>query len=199
MQTDPGSVRVPPGLAEVLVVLGGVAAVAGSFLDWFRVHLSVKGLGLVARTVTSRGIDGSDGKITLIAGALTAAMGLSMFVWTSGGRRMALGVVALLGGLAAAGLSGYDAGTPQQRFIDANAPNLARKANISLAMAERLYRGLFDSGAVKISLALGIFVVIAGGVVAALSAAMALGKSPVEPDTASVVKPVATTPEASPE
>jgi hypothetical protein len=109
-------------------------------------------------------------------------MGLLMVVWSSGGPRVAMGVVALLGGLTAAGLSGYDAATPQQRFIDANASELAAKTRISLAQAERLYQGLFNSGALKISLALGIFLVIAGGLVAAIAAGVALGKSPIEPE-----------------
>ena len=182
MQPETSAPRYRPGFAEGLVIVGGAAAIIGSFLVWFRVHLSLKGLGLVARTVSSKGIDGSDGKITLIAGVVAVLMGLLMVVWSSGGPRVAMGLVALLGGLTAGGLSGYDAATPQQRFIDANASELAAKTRISLAQAERLYQGLFNSGALKISLALGIFLVIAGGLVAAIAAAVALGKSPIEPE-----------------
>jgi len=173
--------RIRPGLAEVFVVLGGAAAVAGSFLEWFRIHVNVKGLGLVARTVTSKGIDGSDGKITLIAGLVAVLMGLLMLLWNSGGQRVAMGVVALLAGLTAAGLGGFDAATPRQRFIDANAPGLATRTRIPLTTAKKLYEGLLRSGTVKVSLAIGIFVVLAGGAVAALAAAFALGKSPEEP------------------
>jgi hypothetical protein len=176
--TETPSLRVQPGFAELFVILGGGVAVIGSFLEWFRVDIGARPLGLIAQTVTSKGFDGSDGKITLMASAVTVLLGVLMFLRTAGGRRVALGVAALLGGLSTAALSGYDAATPQQRFIDANAPELARRAHISLAMAERLYRGLFNSGAVKISSAAGIFVVIAGGSVAALAAMFALGKSP---------------------
>jgi hypothetical protein len=190
IEPESAAFRVRPGFAEGLVVLGGAAAIVGSFLVWFRVHLGLKGLGLVARTVASKGIDGSDGKITLIAGVVAMLMGLLMFLWDSG-PRVAMGVVAVLGGLSAAGLSGYDAATPQQRFIDASAPELAAKTHISLAMAERLYRGLFDSGALKISLAFGVFVVIAGGAIAGITAAFALGKSPEEPSGMPVPEPAA--------
>ena len=196
MEAESSALRVRPGFAEGLVVVGGAAAIVGSFLVWFRVHLGLKGLGLVARTISSKGIDGADGKITLIAGVVAVLMGLLMFLWRSGGPRVAMGVVALLGGLTAAGLSGYDAATPQQRFIDANAPDLAAKTHISRAMAERLYQGLFNSGALKISLAVGVFVVIAGGAIAALAAAFALGKSPEEPGAVPEPEPAATELEA---
>jgi hypothetical protein len=184
--------RVRPGFAEGLVILGGSAAIAGSFLVWFRVHLGLKGLGVVAGTVSSKGIDGADGKITLIAGVVAVLMGLLMFLWESGRPRVAMGVVALLGGLTAAGLSGYDAATPQQRFIDANAPELAARTRITLAMAERLYQGLFNSGALRISLALGVFAVIGGGALAALAAAFALGKSAEEREVTVPPEPAAT-------
>jgi hypothetical protein len=195
MEADGGPARVRPGLAQAFVVLGAAAAAAGSFLDWFRIRVSVRGLGLVARTVTSKGIDGSDGKITLIAGLVAVLMGLLMFVWTSGSRRVATGVVALLAGLTAAGLSAFDAATPQQRFIDANAPDLAGRTRIPLTTAKKLYEGLLRSGTVRISLALGIFVVIAGGAVAALAAAFALGKSPEEPVTDAAPERMAAQPE----
>jgi hypothetical protein len=196
MEAESAALRVRAGFAEGLVVLGGVAAIVGSFLEWFRVHLGLKGLGLVARTISSKGIDGADGKITLIAGVVAVLMGLLMFLWSSGGPRVAMGVVALLGGLTAAGLSGYDAATPQQRFIDANAPELAAKTHIPLAQAERLYQGLFNSGALKISLAVGVFVVIAGGAFAALAAAFALGRSPEELEVTQPPEPAATELEA---
>jgi hypothetical protein len=192
MEEESAALRVRPGLAEGLVVVGGVAAIVGSFLVWFRVHLGLKGLGVVARTISSKGIDGADGKITLIAGVVAVLMGLLMFLRNSGRSRVARGVVALLGGLTAAGLSGYDAATPQQRFIDANAPELAAKTHISMAQAERLYQGLFNSGALKISLAVGVLVVIAGGAIAALAAAVALGKSPEEVGTVTTPEPTAT-------
>ncbi len=194
METETAAPRVRPGLTELFVVLGGGAAVAGSFLEWFRVHYALRSLGLVARSVTQKGIDGPDGKITLIAGAVVVLMGLLMFLWTSGSQRIAMGVVALLAGLSAAGLSGYDAMTPRQRFIDAQAPELAGKVNIPLAMAQRLYRGLFNSGSVRISLAFGVFVVIAGGAVAAIAAGVALSKSPEVPDVDLPSEPVATEP-----
>jgi hypothetical protein len=157
-----------------------VGAVAGSFLEWFRVHLGRAGLGLVARTISSKGIDGSDGKITLIAGVVAVLMGLLMFMWSSGRQRIAMGVVALLGGLTAGGLAGYDALTQNERVVDALAPSLASRTHIPLAMAERLYQGLFNSGALRSSVGIGIVAVIAGGAVAALAAAVALGKSPRE-------------------
>jgi hypothetical protein len=190
--------QVRPGFAEGLIVLGGAAAIVGSFLEWFRVHLGRAGLGLVARTISSKGIDGSDGKITLIAGVVAVLMGLLMLLWTSGGPRVAMGVVALLGGLTAAGLSGYDAATQKQRVIDALAPQLATRTRIPLAMAERLYRGLFNSGALQSTLAVGILAVLAGGAVAALAAAVALGKSPQELVVGPSPEPGPAEPETSP-
>jgi hypothetical protein len=178
-----GTARIHPGIAEVLVVLGAAAAAVGSFLEWFRIRVEVRGLGVVARTVTSKGIDGSDGKITLIAGLVAVLMGLVMVLWTSGSRRVAIGVVALLAGLTAAAISGFDAATAQQRFIDANAPALAARTHIPAATAARLYEALFRSGALKISLAPGIFIVIAGGALAAVAAGIALGTSPEAPVT----------------
>jgi len=71
---------------------------------------------------------------------------------------------------------------------------LAGKVNIPLAMAQRLYRGLFNSGSVRISLAFGVFVVIAGGAVAAIAAGVALSKSPEVPDVDLPSEPVATEP-----
>jgi hypothetical protein len=182
---EPATARphVRPGFAEAAVVLGGIAAVVGSLLEWFKIRVGLPGASgpfLGARTTAQSGIDGPDGRITLIAGSVVVLAGLAMFAWSSGGPRIVMGVLALLGGLAAAGLSAYDAATPQQRFMEANAPDLAARTDIPVATARRLYQGLFDSGTVRISLRFGILVVIAGGAVAALSAAFALGKSPEE-------------------
>jgi hypothetical protein len=171
------------GLAEVLVALGGVAAIVGSTMDWFRVRVGLRGVPGLAGTVTSRGIDGWDGKVTLGAGILVLLMALLMFLWRSAGQRVVLGAVALVGSLVAGGMSAFDATTDRARFIDANAPELARRARISVAVAKGLYRRLFDSGALRISLATGIFLVIAGGAVGALASIFSLGKSPEEAST----------------
>jgi hypothetical protein len=192
MQGDTATRHVHPGFAEAVVVLGGIAAVAGSLLEWFKIRIGLAGAApfLGVRTTSQSGIDGPDVKITLVAGGLVVLMGLLMFLWNSGARRIATGVVGLLGGLAVAGLSAYDAATPQQRFIEANAPDLAERTGIPVATARRLYQGLFDSGTVRISLRLGIVVVIAGGIIATLSAAFALGKSPDEPEAEQAVDAV---------
>jgi hypothetical protein len=197
---DIGIPHVRAGLTEAFIVLGGIAAVAGSLLDWFRIRIGLAGAApfLGVRTTSQSGIDGPDGKITLVAGGLVVLTGLLMFLWTSGARRIATGVAGLLGGLAAAGLSAYDAATPQQRFIEANAPDLAERTGIPVATARRLYQGLFDSGTVRISLRLGILVVIAGGIIAALSAAFALGKSPDEPNAEQAVDDAKGLPQAPP-
>jgi hypothetical protein len=180
VEIETPSRRVRPGLTEMLVVLGGAAAAVGAFLEWFRVRINLKNLATVSRTVSSNA-PLADRNVVVGAAVVAIVGGLLMWVWRTDRARAVLGVLALLGGLVAGGLAGFDAVTSQERFIEANAPKLARNGQVTLTMAKRLYQGLFDSGALKMSLAVGIYLAIAGGVVAMAAAAFALGKSADEP------------------
>jgi hypothetical protein len=107
-----GSRRTPIG--PVLAIVGGALLVVGSFLAW----AEVSGGGVA---VSAKGIDGSDGWVTVIAGAVALAVGIAAMR----GPRRALAILALLAGLAGGGLGVYDALTAQDSVLDAAAEEIA--------------------------------------------------------------------------
>jgi hypothetical protein len=184
--------RTRAGLAKSLVVLGGGLAVLGSVLDWFTIRLQAARVGGRSGTITSRGFDGFDGKVALGAGAIAVAGGLAMWLWRAHRARLVAGILALMGGLVAAALSGFDALTAKDRAISAYAVDLTRAAGIPAARATEALRRLFDLGVMRVSPAVGIFLVIGGGALAAVAAGIVLGRSGQEEEEAAPVAEEAT-------
>lgn len=151
MSQDTGSARAPIGPA--LMIVGGLLAGVGSFLAWAKLEAGPD-------SATARGVDGSDGYVTLIAGAVIVACALASF----GRIRRVLAVLAIVAGIAAAGLGLYDAVTAEDSAIDALASELAGGFGVSESQATAILREAVDQGLVSITLQYGIYLVIGGGV-----------------------------------
>jgi hypothetical protein len=143
--------------AAALALAGGVAAGVGSFLPWAEISAG-------PFTEQARGIDGWEGKASLIAGLVMVVAAIRVFA----GGRDALARMrprALLGGLVAAGVGVYAAVTAKDQLLDAAATQLPR-AEIEHALS---------SGLLELSIAVGLYVVIAGGIQGLLAAIVSIG------------------------
>jgi hypothetical protein len=168
MDDTEGSTRAPVG--AILAMVGGVLLAVGSFLAW----AEVSGGGT---SVTAKGIDGSDGYITLAAGAVALLVGIAM---TRQARRM-LAVLVILAGIVGGGIGLYDALTAKDSVLDAAAEELAPTFGASAEEVRVALDQAIDAGQLSVSISIGLYVVIAGGIVALIGGIVGLRGSAAEP------------------
>jgi hypothetical protein len=134
-----------------------VAAGVGSFLAWAEISAG-------PFTEQAKGIDGWEGKATLIAAIVMASGAVRVFLQrpraVSG-----LAIRGVLGGVIALGVALSTAATARNQLLDAAETQLSR------AQVERA----LDSGLLELSLAFGLFVVIAGGIQGILGGLLSIG------------------------
>jgi hypothetical protein len=153
--------RTPVGW--ILGVIGGGLLALGSFLAW----AEVSGGGT---SVTAKGVDGSDGYITLVAGLVAIAAGIVM---TKGSRRV-LAVLVILAGIVGGGIGLYDALTAKDSVLDAAAEELAPAFGVSAQQVRTVLDQAIDAGQLSVSISIGLYVVIGGGVVALVGGILGL-------------------------
>jgi hypothetical protein len=144
-------------LAGALALAGGVLAVVGSFLAWAEVS---------AGPFTERaiGVDGWEGKAAIVAGAVMVAAGIRVLAGSH--RSMArLRPSAAIGGLVALGVGLYTGLTIRDQLVDTAATALPR-AEVERAL---------DSGLLELTIGIGLYLVIAGGIQGVVAALVALG------------------------
>jgi hypothetical protein len=151
---DSGSTGKAP-VGPILAIAGGALLAIGSFLAW----AEVSGGGT---SVTAKGIDGSDGYITLGAGVVALLVGVLLLRQA----KRALAILALLAGLVGGGVAVYDALTAKDSVLDGAAEELAPTVGASPEQVRVLLDEAIDAGQLSISLSIGIYVVIAGGLLA---------------------------------
>ncbi len=151
-------------IGAILAIVGGALLAVGSFLSW----ATVSGAGT---EVSASGMDGSDGIVTLVAGIIALACGLLAM---KAGRRI-LAIVTILAGLAGAGLGIYDALTAKDSVLDAAAEQVATQVGATVDEVRALLDDAIDAGELSISISLGLYVVIGGGVLALVGGVMMLG------------------------
>jgi len=171
MDHTESSTRAPVG--AILAMVGGVLLAVGSFLAW----AEVSGGGT---SVTAKGVDGSDGYITLAAGAVALLVGIAM---TRQARRM-LAVLVILAGIVGGGIGLYDALTAKDSVLDAAAEELAPTFGASAEEVRAALDQAIDAGQLSVSISIGLYVVIAGGVVALIGGILGLRGSTAEPAAA---------------
>jgi hypothetical protein len=187
--------RAPIG--AILAILGGALLAVGSFLTW----AEVSGGGT---SVTAKGIDGSDGYITLVAGIVAIVAGLAM---TRQGARL-LAILAVLAGLIGGAVGLYDALTAQDSVLDTAAEEIAPTLGASVDEVRSLLDQAVDAGEISISISIGLYLVIGGGVLAFVGGLLAMrgreragagtGESFTPPDTPSPAMPPPMPPTAPP-
>jgi hypothetical protein len=153
--------RSPVG--PILAIAGGTLLGVGSFLAW----AEVSGGGT---SVTAKGIDGSDGYITLGAGIIAVLVGMLLLRQTV----RALAVLAIVVGLVGGGVAVYDALTAKDSVLDSAAEELAPTVGASPEEVRVLLDEAIDAGQISISLSIGIYVVIAGGLLALVGGILSL-------------------------
>lgn len=169
MEHTEGSTRAPVG--AILAIIGGALLAVGSFLAW----AEVSGGGT---SVSAKGVDGSDGYITLAAGAVALLVGIAMM--TRQARRM-LAVLVILAGIVGGGIGLYDALTAKDSVLDAAAEELAPTFGASAEQVRVALDQAIDAGQLSVSISIGLYVVIAGGVVALIGGIFSLRGSAAEP------------------
>jgi hypothetical protein len=145
--------RAPIG--AILAIAGGALLAVGSFLAW----ATVSGGGT---SVTAKGVDGSDGYVTLVAGIIALGVGVAM---TKQSKRV-LAVLAILTGLIGGGVGLYDALTAKDSVLDAAAEEIAPTLGASVDEVRTLLDQAVDSGELSISISIGLYIVIGGGILA---------------------------------
>lgn len=170
-------------VAGVLGVVGGALLAVGSFLDW----AEVSGGGT---SVTANGVDGSDGYITLVAGLVAVVAGIVM----ARGTRRVLAVLVILAGIVGGGIGLYDALTAKDSVLDAAAEELAPTFGVSAQEVRTVLDQAIDAGQLSVSISIGLYVVIAGGVVALAGGILGLRGSgePAAPGLAAPATPAST-------
>lgn len=170
--------------AGILGIVGGALMALGSFLAW----AEVSGGG---RSVTAKGLDGSDGYITLGAGLVAVVAGIVMAIET----RRVLAVLTILAGIVGGGLGLYDALTAKDSVLDAAAEELAPAFEASAQAVRIALDQAIDAGQLSVSISIGLYVVIGGGVVALAGGILGLrgsGEPAVHGQTAAPVTPATT-------
>jgi hypothetical protein len=142
-------------IAGILGIVGGALMALGSFLAW----AEVSGGGT---SVTAKGVDGSDGYITLGAGLVAVVAGIVMAMET----RRVLAVLVILAGIIGGGLGLYDALTAKDSVLDAAAEELAPAFGASTQSVRTALDEAIDAGQLSVSISIGLYIVIGGGVVA---------------------------------
>ncbi|HKX34470.1 MAG TPA: hypothetical protein VJP03_03965 [Actinomycetota bacterium] len=142
-------------VAGILGLVGGALMALGSFLAW----AEVSGGGT---SVTAKGVDGSDGYITLVAGIVAVVAGLVI----ARGTGRVLAVVMILAGIVGGGIGLYDALTAKDNVLDAAAEELAPTFGASAQQVRTVLDQAIDAGQLSVSISIGLYVVIGGGVVA---------------------------------
>lgn len=162
-----------PSTPMIVGIVGGIALAIGSFLNWATVSVDfdkiATAIGIdpadvpadvrAQGTVSVTGWKGGDGKWTLVAGVVVVVAALLLSMASS---RRAVGIVMLVGGVVGGGLALYDATIQKNDAIDNAASTFA---GIGLPGELRDY--------FSIALGIGIWLCVAGGVLAIVAGIMA--------------------------
>ncbi|MGZ5213738.1 MAG: hypothetical protein ACXWXM_08505 [Actinomycetota bacterium] len=158
----------------ILGIVGGIALAIGSFLTWATVSVNFDKIATAVGidpsqipqdiraqgTVSVTGWKGGDGKWTLVAGIVVAVVAALLAMASN---RRVIGIVMVVGGAVGGGLALYDATIQKNDAIDNAASTFS---GLGLPGTLRDYFSL--------SLGIGIWLCIAGGVVAIVAGVMAM-------------------------
>lgn len=148
----------------ILAIAGGLLLAIGSFLTW----AEVSGGGTRG---TASGTDGSDGWITLVAGAVVLVAGV---VLARGTGRRGLAVAAVVAALIGGGVGLYDALTAEDRVLDEVAATLSGELGATAQDVRAILDEAVASGELAISIGLGLFLVIGGGALGLVGGSLGL-------------------------
>jgi hypothetical protein len=148
-----------PGLAAV----GGLLVAVGSFLTWATLTIDATSFGGQKESQSVQGFDASDGKISLAIGVILIVAGLIAMRSKAAGGRRGMGVLAIIGGLAAIALGIFEV-MDIKNDLDALVTGL----------------GLPD-GVASHSTGIGLWIIIAGGVLGLVGGVMTMASAKAMP------------------
>lgn len=154
-------------VAGVLVLVGGALAAVGCRLDWFKFRADLTSVGGGVSERALKGPDLSDGKIFIWVAVALVVIGVVMLLLRQRGARITLSVLSFLGAAFVGGFGLYDALTPKAPVIDEAAKQLS---GAGVERARQFLENLFDQGILKITVQIGLWLVVAGGAVALVGA-----------------------------
>lgn len=146
-------------LAGILVIVGGAMLVVGSFLTWAE-------LSSVDASLVAQGVEDSRGYTTLAVGIVSLLVGFVMI--RSRSRSRMLAILAVAAGLLGAGVAVYEALTTKAAVLNAAAEELAPSLGATAAQVREVFEQLIDAGQLSVSVGIGLYVVMGGGIVALL-------------------------------
>ena len=195
-----------PSAGAIVAIVGGIMLAIGSFLTWATVSVDttallnkladtlgvsadqLQGVPTDSFSQSVSGWDGSDGKITLVVAIIIIIAAILMFAMPR--IRKAMGVIVILAGLVGGGVAVYDATRVKDVANDAeSAAASAVGSGLDQAglSADDIFDGVFD-----VTPGIGLWVCIAGGVVALVGGVLALRERP-GASTAAMAATTATT------
>jgi hypothetical protein len=153
--------RMPIG--PTLAIAGGALLVVGSLLSW----AEISGGG---QSQSVSGTDATDGWVTLVAGLVAIAAGIAALREA----RPPLALAAGISGAFGVGFGLFDALTLKDSALDSVAEETSAASGVSFQELRTLLDVLIDNGQLGISIGIGLYVVIAGGLIAIMGAALQL-------------------------
>jgi hypothetical protein len=142
-------------VGPILAIGGGAVVAIGSFLTWFT--LSVPGGG----SDSGSGTDAGDGWITLVAGVLLVIAGLVILAGRSPGAVRAMAILAIVGGVVAAGDGLLNLATARDQLAE----SVAEATGATKDQARQQVDLALDSGQADLSAGVGLWMVIGGGII----------------------------------
>jgi hypothetical protein len=152
-------------------IVAGIVIAIGAFLPW----ATATAFG---ESESAAGFDGWEGKVCLIAGA---GIAIRSFLAMKQGRTRQVAVAILIGGLIATGVGVYTAVTAKDQLRDSLVDEVVAQGIMpdETAAAAAVDQAM-DSGQIKVSIAFGLYLVIAASLAAIGAGVMALNaKDPV--------------------
>jgi hypothetical protein len=177
-----------PSAGAIVAIVGGIMLAIGSFLTWATVSVDttalinklaetlglppeqLQGLPTDSFSNSVSGWDGSDGKITLVVGVIIIIAAIVIFAKPR--LRVAMGAVVIVAGLVGGGVAAYDASRVKDVANDAEAAAVAAAG--SELEGSGLSVGDIFEGAFDVTAGVGLWVCIAGGVIALVGGVLAL-------------------------
>jgi len=146
--------------------VGGALLIVGSFLNWAELSLDS------SRQAFARGTDFSYGWFTFIPGLGVAACAVGWIVgWW---RKPLLGIAALLSSATALGMGLFFALARDDRVMDVVALRLASRTDSPVDAVKASLVMIVNHGLASISVQIGLYVIIVGGLMGMLAGVLAL-------------------------
>ncbi|HEY7282213.1 MAG TPA: hypothetical protein VID47_11535 [Actinomycetota bacterium] len=155
----------PPGAGGIITAIGGLLVLVSSFPIW----------GRVAEANGPRHTDVKASGIVLIAGIVILVIGVLLVVMRSRGARIALAVLAIIGGILAILASVAYVGS-KDTIINTVADKAADEQGVPHKPVEEQLKQAVDAGTITVSTGLGAYLALGGGVLALIGGIVGLRK-----------------------